>query len=205
MKSHRVGMVVVVGCIAVMAVAARAGVSVATRISAAKALDSARSLAGPPWQLAFISNTGVTDSVTSSRFGSPQQALMQRDGSAGQWVVEFFMDTPKEVRDGARRGRSYPLRRFLVTAQGASELAEAELAVPKGLAVLKPACLNAVDAARNLAIAKVRNPFQVMSVASQVSSDGTCSWAFRFYDLASGAIVGKVLVSGDGTRELVAP
>ena len=173
-----------------------------TRITASQAINSARQvIQGPEWQLLSLSNTGtVAGSVTSEQFHSPNEALMLSDGKAGQWVVGFYRDSPAPVSDGEQTGFSYPFQRVLVTAQRNTELPEIDLAVPKKMASLKMEFVTALDSARQLATRQVKTPYDVMSVASWVSSEGECSWFFKFYDVKKGQIVGKVRVSGDGRK-----
>lgn len=171
------------------------------RLSAAQAIESARKrVPGSDWQLAFLSNTGVPSSVTSQQMAGPEQGLMTRDGKAGQWVVEFFKDTPKAVSEGGRTGKSYPFKRVLVTATSAEELADSSLTVPQNLSSLKPEYVSALDTARNTAMSNAKDNIDILSVASDVKSDGTTTWVFRLYTLKNQDTFEKVTVSGDGKK-----
>lgn len=172
-----------------------------TRITASQALESARKVVtGKEWLLAFLSNTGVTDSVTSEQFNGPEEGLMLPDGRAGQWVVEFFKDTPTTVSEGGRTGKSYPFRRVLVTATKSGMLPELDLAVPQNLSVLKEEYVAALETARKLATSQVKAKYDIMSVESLVKSDGQCSWVFRFYDLKTQKIAAVITTTGDGRK-----
>jgi hypothetical protein len=171
-------------------------------ISASDALNSARKIIkAPEWKLLSISNTGVAGgSVTSEQLRGPEEALMRADGKAGQWVVEFFLDSPKQITEGGVSGKSYPLRRVMVTAKKISELAKTDIAVPKKLCELEERFVSSIDKARALAIKNAKKEFDVVSVASRVDSSGGCFWVFRFYNLKTGNVVANITVSGDGAR-----
>jgi hypothetical protein len=175
------------------------GADAPPRLSAALAVTMGRNaIPGNEWKLAFLSNTGVTDSATSKKFNSPAPALMQSDGTAGQWVLEYFKDTPTPVEHDGQKGQSYPVRRLIVTIGETSELPEASLGVPTKLAPLSDACLAGIDPGRKRALAQNKAAFDVMSAASNVKSSGECSWTFTFYNLKSGGPVNRITVSGDG-------
>jgi hypothetical protein len=163
-------------------------------MSISEAKDKAQAPAG--WKLAFVSNTGVTQSVTAH--GGGASALMDAQGKAGQWVFEFYDDKPTPIEEDGRKGTSYPFKTAAVTPDGVSWLPDTDLKVPKKLAELSGAALTGIDKARDVAAGKVAK-FDLMSVASDVNSDGKCIWRFRFYDLKSGEVVSKVGVGADGT------
>ncbi len=173
------------------------------RLSAAQAIEKAKSVVNTPdWQVAFVSNTGVTSPVTSGDFNNAEEGLMLPDGTAGQWVIEFFKDSPKTISEGGRTGKSYPLRRVLVTSQKVSELPKSDLAVPEKLVAIKPEYISMIEKARQFATSNSKEKFDVMSVSSNVKSNGEASWEFRFYDTKSGEAVNSITVSGDGKRKL---
>lgn len=147
------------------------------------------------WKIAFLSNTGVTSSVSSNHFSSADKALMLPNGQAGQWILEYFRDSPIILSD---EGRSYPFRRMLVTSNGASELPESNLSVRNKIEELDSEFLKKIDLARELAISKNDKQFDVISAYSDVRSNGACFWKFRFYDLQNGNIVNKICISSDG-------
>ena len=168
-----------------------------SRISASSAVIRVKtSVTKEGWNLSFVSNTGVTESATSERFQGPGDALALSDGNAGQWIVEVFKDTPTAVSEGGRTGNSYPLRRFIVTARGGEKLPQGDIFVPTKLVSLTDESFGALDQARGIALKENKSSFDVMSMNSDVRSSGECFWRFKFYDLKSGEIVGKVAVSG---------
>lgn len=169
------------------------------KIDASEAIVKAKkSVRERGWQIAFVSNTGVTDSVTASSIRSPQEALMDANGKAGQWVVEFFKDTPKSISQGGKKGKAYPLRRVLVTAMEVSDLPDTELGVPNTLPKLDDRYIASIERATKLAMSKVSGKYDLMSIASDVRSSGMCNWVFRFYNAKRGNVVGKIAISGDG-------
>ena len=169
-------------------------------VTAAQAVQSAiNTINNSEWQIAFLSNTGVTSSVTSQQFSHNEiNALMLPNGQAGQWVVEFFKDSPVGIERNGQVGKSYPFRRVLVTINGASELPESSMGVPNKLVPLEFRYINSIDSARTLAIFESKIRFDAISISSDVRSNGDSFWRFRFYDLQSRSIVHKVCVSGDG-------
>lgn len=171
------------------------------RITAADAVKSAlQYINNSEWEIAFLSNTGIPSSVTSSHIQSAADGLMLSNGHAGQWVVEFFKDSPTIIKNNGKEGNSYPFRRLLVTAKGVEELPESDLGVPNRLAQLKSEYIDAFDKALKLAISDSKERFDIISASSDVRSSGECFWRFRFYDLQSGNIVNQINTSGDGKR-----
>ena len=173
-----------------------------SRITAKLAVARARkALASSAWQVAFLSNSGVTQQVLSQ---DPDNGLMHPDGTAGQWVVETFKNSPKPYRENGQTKTSYPFQVVDVSAGGAELLPASDdgIVVPQVLPTLKPQYLDGLDGARKLAMQQVHTKFDVLSASSDVRSDGSCRWRFRFYDLKQQIMVGKVCVSGDGTRTL---
>lgn len=124
-----------------------------TKISSDYAVEKAKQFVGSSgWVLANISNTGVvSQNITSSRLRSLAEGLMDKDGKAGQWVVEFYKDTPKSVEEDGKKGFNYPYKIVLVTANGAEpggpDIDEG-VNVPKGFSPLKEELVNNT---RNLA------------------------------------------------------
>jgi len=173
-----------------------------SRITAGVAVARARkALASSAWQVAFLSNSGVTQQVLSQ---ADDNGLMHRDGTAGQWVVEAFKNSPKPYRENGQTKTNYPFQVVDISEGGAELLPASDdgIVVPKVLPPLKPQYLDGLDDARKLAMRQVKANFDVLSASSDVRSDGSCKWRFRFYDLKRQAMVGKVCVSGDGTRVL---
>jgi len=175
----------------------------AARMTAAQAVSKAnQSMQDSKWQIAFLSNTGVTQSVSGEESHGADGGLIHNDGTAAQWVVEMFKDSPKPFSEGGRVGKSYPFQIVRVTAKGVSKLPASEMAVPVALSPLKPRYVSKLDTAGKLAAQQVKASFNAVSVASDVKSDGSCFWRFRFYDLKSQNVVAKVRISGDGTKAL---
>ena len=154
------------------------------------------------WQIAFVSNTGVTQSYTTERIRTPQGAMMNKDGKAGQWVVEFYKNSPKKISEGSRQGFAYPFMAVLVTGQSAEAMPDAELAVPKALKPLKADAIGNLERAYGAAVSRMKGKFDVATVGSDVRADGSCSWRFRFYDLKKQNIVDKANISCDGKTPL---
>lgn len=173
------------------------------KISAAEAIQKAKNSGKTSgWQIAMLSNTGVTSAATSNEIDSPEAGLMNPDGKAGQWVIEYFKDNPKSVSEGGRTGKSYPFLRLIVTANSVSQLPSDDITVPTKLVDLKQQYISALDTARQTAISGTKSKFDVMSVESSVKSDGNTSWEFRFYDTNAGEVTDNITVSGDGKRKL---
>jgi len=178
-------------------------VNAVQRIKASVAIRKAINIINnPKWRIAYISNTGVTGSVTSNKINKLQDGLMLQDGSAGQWVIEFFEDAPIKIVDGNREGKSYPFRKFIITANDITELPESKLNVSNKLPELNKGYLDAMELALKLAIEKNKEKFDVISVASDVISNGDCYWFFRFYDISGDNISNKIIVSGDGKTQI---
>jgi hypothetical protein len=175
-----------------------------SKITAPEAITKANQAIGnSEWKLAFVSNTGVAGgSVMSKDMNSPKEGLMDADGKAGQWVLEYFKDPPMTISEGGRTGKKYSLRRILVTAGKTSESPEAEIGVPEKLVALGQGNLDGLDAARKLATSQVKVKFDVASVGSNTKSNGETTWTFRFYDLKSGDVVENITTSGDGKKRL---
>jgi hypothetical protein len=152
-----------------------------------------------PWQLAFVSTTGVLDSLPSPNLIGVDR-LMRADGTAGQWVVEMCGLTPTEVTDGARIGYEYDLRQVIVTAEGAAIVERAErqvFTVPLHRCPMPPDLAKGFDAALSLASRSVVVDFEVLSVAHSRPPSGL-AWYFRFYNHEG--IVATMWVTGDGSR-----
>lgn len=174
----------------------RATVLAFSGIRAEEAVEAARRVArNAHWQLGFVSNAGVTCSVTSPVYGDPDESLMQPDGTAGQWVVEFFR-TPYAT---AANRRWYRIRSIVVTPFDVDVLPDDEFGQVEELWPLRDRDLAGLDTARRWAVRQVRKPYDALSVASDARRDG-CSWEFTFlrrrFPRASQEIVGRVRVPG---------
>jgi len=150
------------------------------------------------WGIAFISNTGVTQSFTAEGINNPTDALLSPDGKAGQWVVELYQDKPEPFSDGAREGISYPFQPVVVTSKTASLMPESTIQVPAQLMPLKDEYIEAFPQALELSIENVDINYDRISALSNVIATGECNWVFRFYDVTTQQITALVLVSGDG-------
>jgi hypothetical protein len=167
-----------------------------------------RAAAGSKWQLGFVSNTGTTCYVTSEEFRHQQEVFVLPDGTAGQWVVEFYRDPAViESRAGQSR-RWYRVRSVVVTAQGATSLPDAEVGRVEALAPLDLSLVHGFEDARRRVIAEMRTAFDFMSVASEMQPDGTFLWEFTFFrhsrtlPRVSREILAQFRVAGDGKRVL---
>ncbi len=150
------------------------------------------------WEVAFISNTGVTQSYTAEGIRSPMEALLSPDGKAGQWVVELYKDEPEPFSDGEREGIGYPFQTVLVTSQSVSLLPETTLGVPTQLVPLKKEYIEAFPQALKSAVENLNIEYDRISVLSNFMATGEFNWVFRFYDISKQQIIALVLVSGDG-------
>jgi hypothetical protein len=152
----------------------------------------------PGWKIAFISNTGVTESYGSNV--SRVDAIALPDGSAGQWVIEMFKDTPKPVSEDGRTGFAYPFQAIVVTAANVEAAPDIDLKSAAKLVALDPV-LGALQTALAAAKAKVTKKYDKLSIASD-NRQGVIYWNFRFYDLKTQDIVAAIQVSGDGKTVL---
>ncbi|MCX4738116.1 toll/interleukin-1 receptor domain-containing protein [Streptomyces antibioticus] len=155
------------------------------------------------WQLAFLSNTGVVQTVAKPELNNATNALMHRDGTAGQWVVEMCgLGFTRTIEDGNTRYR-YNFRQIVCTSQGATLQNEDDqgltLTSPLSASPLPDDWLDACDRARKAAIHAVEVPYALLSVRLDRPSSGAY-WFFRFY--GADEIVAKVVVSTDGKHIL---
>ncbi|MGB8191908.1 MAG: toll/interleukin-1 receptor domain-containing protein [Chitinophagaceae bacterium] len=153
------------------------------------------------WQFAFISNTGVLRNLLSPRFSKPEEGLMKRDGTAGQWVIEVYSGEPNPISEQGRNGFAYEFTQVLITrkegAQFGSSMFTCKFPVPLSHSPLPEQLLNAYEKAHTLAVKHAIVGFNVMSVALDRFTEGP-EWRFRFYDLQD--IILRIRVSGDGAR-----
>jgi len=160
-----------------------------------------------PWQLAFLSNTGVVESVVAPGIAGPADCLLHPDGTAGQWVVEVCGEKPKtvfrETAEGCETGYQYDYKRLLVTQHGVSEAADSPqtctFTVPLSECPLPQDILEAYENALQLALRSATVDYQLLSVAMDRPKGGA-QWRFRFYDAED--ILQVMCVSGDGSRVL---
>jgi len=144
-------------------------------------------------KLAFASNTGVTGDY-EAQVDTPSDRLMLENGEAGQWVFEMYKDTPQAVTEGDRKGWEYP---YYVVIVGANAIARVDtipaMRFPRKLDARSETIVyhmgtkfvNAVEDQ------KKKQPFDFAS-ATMVTSGEDCSWLFKFYDAATGQIVGNI-------------
>lgn len=152
-----------------------------------------------PWQLAYVSNTGVLDTLPSPKVMGGDR-LMRADGTAGQWVVEMCGFSSKEVTDGTRTGYEYDLRQVIVTAEGAELVEGADrqvFTIPLHRCPMPLDLAKGFDFALALALRSVAVDFEVLSVAHSRPPSGL-AWYFRFYDHEN--MVARMWVTGDGSR-----
>jgi hypothetical protein len=150
------------------------------------------------WQLAHISNTGVTETIAFAASG--EVGLMGPDGRAGQWVVELCGLTSEPVREGNRTGFGYAFKRLICMPDGLREdnrTTRLILTAPLSESPLPGDALAAFERARDLAISSAATDFQRMSVALRRRTP-EADWIFRFYDDRD--IVARVAITGDGYR-----
>lgn len=161
------------------------------KITIQQAVEKAKKTMGNQgWEVAFISNTGVTQSVTSEKIRKPADGLMSPDGKAGQWIVEMYQNKP--ITNA--KGFVYPLRIFIVTANDASEIPENNLGVPRKLVPITNQKLMSFDKGLKEALVRIKKKYDVLSVASDMKTDGNLHWVFKFYNLKSGEIVDKITI-----------
>src|SRR4051794_38241025 len=99
------------------------------RLTASQAIKDVKSTIDTPgWEIAFLSTTGVTESFLGDEFENAKgKAFLYPDGTAGQWIVELYRNTPKPVSEKGRSGYAYPFTRILVTAKAVYGLDRSEL------------------------------------------------------------------------------
>ncbi len=177
--------------------------STGDRLTAGEALRLADQLlaadAARRWQLAFLSNTGIVESVVSRHFVSPEEGLMTPDGRAGQWVVEVYSGEPHVMSRDGRTGYAYDFQQILVTRKdGAARVGAVDscaFSVPFSQCPLPESLSEAYHRARALAIRCSAVVSYVMSVSLERPRGGA-EWCFRFYD--GQELLRSVRVSGDG-------
>jgi hypothetical protein len=176
---------------------ATATVADAGKLSAADAFAAAKKALGTdgPWNLAFVSTTGVSQSVKAT---DPADAMIGKDGKAGQWVFEFYKDTPTPTTHDGQEGFKYPFRVVSVTSAETTPLPDSDMGVPTKLVTIDDQAVGNIDTVVKNASGAAKAPFDAMSIASDVGPNRPLSWRFRFYDLKSRQIVGKATVSPDG-------
>lgn len=167
-------------------------------LRAKEAVEVARQMVrGPQWQLGFVSTSGVTCSVVSPAYTDPDECLMQPDGTAGQWVVEFYR-VPSSPTAGPH---GYRIRSVVVTPFDLNVLPDEEFVQ---LGELLPLCdedVVCLEGARRWATHQVHKHYDSLAVRSDVRASG-CSWEFSFMRRgllhASQEIVARVRVPGQG-------
>ena len=175
------------------------------RLTAGEAIEMACELleteSSRQWQFGFLSNTGVIESVTSSKIAGPEEGLMKSDGTAGQWVIEVYSGEPQVVFSEGKKGYAYEFKQILVTGEdgavAVASHASCVFTVPLSRCPLPSRFLEAYENARTLAIRCASVNFRMMSVALNRFKD-RAEWCFRFYDSEDMLLILKV--SEDGTR-----
>lgn len=133
------------------------------------------------WRLGFLSNTGVTCSVLSEELEHLQDAFMLRDGSAGQWIVEFFRRTPYAITVNDSDRSFHCIRSVIATAHGVTTLPDSGFVYSGIVRPLELKWVRGLDAAFQFTLRRMHRPFDGASVTSRVASGGKCSWNFSFY------------------------
>ncbi|MFI9452463.1 toll/interleukin-1 receptor domain-containing protein [Amycolatopsis sp. NPDC052450] len=179
------------------------------RLTARDAVVKARELlaaryGGRSWQLGFVSNTGVVESVAAPEIYSRTDALMNSVGRAGQWVVEVLGLTATPVSEDGRTGTAYDYKQVLCTAGGAVELPSAErlvLSVPLSATPVPgpDELMEAADRARERAVHGMAEGYTSVSMAL-TRTPPEASWIFRFYH--GDDLVARTEVSLDGLKIL---
>lgn len=177
---------------------ARGGALTGARLHAADCYEAARSSlqdAHPGiWQVLAISNTGAFEGVTHVHSG--EDALLDGQGRAGQWVFEFVSGEGEPVREGDRVGTEYSYCWAVVTFRGevavTRETRNVVLTVPLTPLRDEAALVNEFGRAFLVARSHVDRPFDQASV---VLLRGTnTNWHFRFY--AGGELTFRVSLGG---------
>ncbi|MEU5259664.1 toll/interleukin-1 receptor domain-containing protein [Amycolatopsis sp. NPDC021455] len=179
------------------------------RLTARDAVVKARELLAArygtrSWQLGFLSNTGVVESVAAPEISARADALMNSAGRAGQWVVEVLGLTATPVSEDGRSGTAYDYKRILCTASGAVEQPAADRLVLTAPLSATPVpgpdeLLEAADRARERAVRRMAEGYTSVSVALARTPPGA-SWIFRFY--RGDDLVARTEVSVDGSKIL---
>lgn len=152
------------------------------------------------WQVGYVSNTGVTRTVTAREMKGPEEGLMKPDGTAGQWVFELLGMKWELVSDGTRQGHAYPFRQYLCTAEGITDISNIDRLIctsPMERSPIPRDLIDGLERARTFAIKAAGSNFRLMSAAlSRYPPEAY--WHFRFYD--NQEITAKVVISADGHR-----
>ncbi len=174
-----------------------------SRPTAADALRLATAALGDDadrWQFAFISNTGVMETIVSPNITGADR-LMRVDGTAGQWVVEVCSTASTPITEGTRSGHEYQFQQVLVTREEGARIVEPThtyvFTVPLSQCPIPSRFLPAYESALDLALRTVSVEFEALSVRHSRRPDGLL-WYFRFYDTDN--IVDTIWISGDGSR-----
>jgi hypothetical protein len=145
------------------------------------------------WKVAYISNTGVSQTLVSMNIHGATNRLMNENGDGGEWVFEMFKDTPKAITHEGKKGWEYPFTALVVTATGVETMQVDSLSVPKKLHELgEGVTYNMNTHFQNAAQdQKAKKKYDFASATTVVSAED-CTWLFKFYDVSSGEIVGKI-------------
>lgn len=178
-------------------------------ITPAQAVEQALRFAnGTQWQLAFLSNTGVSCSVLSEQLDSMDEAFMLLDGTAGQWVVEFVQQ-PRTPALKTPNRPWYRIRSVIITARGATVLPDTTCEQSGPLVPLQLDWVHGLEAARRRVLSKVHCWFDCMSVTSEIDATGGGAWLFLFFQWRRGdgsgvrKVVARATVAADGRDAVV--
>lgn len=197
----KVAKTIILTLVLVLGFALNASADKSIKFPIQEAIKKAQEKAGKEWKIILISNTGVSQSVTAEGIESAEEALMSKDGKAGQWVVELIKDPPKSIKAENPEGKmvdanEYEFKVISVTKKaGASELPESTMTLPKPQTpiVITENHINAFDKALKLAQANTKEKYELLSATYHKGN-----WIFKFYGKED--VVAGIEISGDGTK-----
>lgn len=162
-----------------------------------------QAIKGTGWQIVFLSTVGlrIKDQTYSKDFTKAEEAMMRVDGTAGQWVVDCFKNTPKIRIKKGKKEFVYPLQRLIITVRGIEKVPESTVTSPFKLTPLKTEAINALDDARKLALNQFKSKkIDWITVSSVPDEKGTIKWRYWLFDKNTPRIWGEAVISQDGIR-----
>lgn len=143
-------------------------------------------VADPSWKIAYLSNTGVLQSIVASPTAMDDRAamLMRPDGRSCQWAVDLFRDEPTPVEQEGQQGLEYPLHTYTVWDGQVGDLPDRRLGVPTPLLPMPDEMVAGLGRAIDLALSTSRiEDVEVLSALSFMPGDGRDPlWDIRLYD-----------------------
>lgn len=173
-----------------------------SRLTAMDAVNNALSKAGEGWLLANLSNTGVIKNQASSinNFKQLKECLMNKQGMAGQWIVELCRDIMFTKEEGGKTEQYYPYIVYLCTTKSTIEITGGGIISPNKPSLLKMEYIKSLDKARELAIKNWNKKYDCLSVASYIQPNNDIMiWRFKFYNFKD-EILDEILITGDGSQ-----